>query len=275
MASVSSGNYFLSRSGANSIHRSWLFIQDQSWRSRIFSAFHWIENHRISSKCKYLWVTPLCASEISLSWYPRRQQKYLFLERLWTVLKFWGVWHIAQLCFSWFLLKFYCWKENDGRPWKAFPRRFAFSANQLGFLLSTLQSKLDEKGDFWPYFNSNNRKISVKRWVTQLQTRPAKKLQLLLESRLRLQFSLSRSNLQIRLPKAWIRKVRHNTSSQVFCRRFKMSTFVIVFLWHVLNSSAFRFCYCIINAVFRTKDYLFAELSTCKAVLLVFEFACV
>lgn len=240
VASVSRGNYFLSRSGANSIHRSWLFIQDQSWRSRIFSAFHWIENHRISSKCKYLWVTLLYASEISLSWYPRRHRKYLFLERLWTVLKFWGVWHLGQLCFSWFLLKFYCWKENGCRTWKTFPRRVAFSTNQLGFLLSTLRSKLDEKGDFWQYFKSNNRRISVKKWVTLLQVQPARNLQLLLESRLRLLFFLSRSNLQIRLPKAWIRKVRYNTSSQFFCRRFKMSKFVIVvFLWHVLNSMLF------------------------------------
>lgn len=104
VASVSRGNYFLSRSGANSIHRSWLFIQDQSWRSRIFPAFHWIETHRISSQCKYLWVTPLYASEISLSWYPWRQQKYFFLERLWAILKF-RAFDISLSCalvdFSW------------------------------------------------------------------------------------------------------------------------------------------------------------------------------
>lgn len=54
-----------------------------------------------------------------------------------------------------------------------------------------------------------------------------------------------------------------------------MSTFVIVFLWHVLNSYAFRFCYCIINAVFRTKDCLFPEFSAFQAVLPVFKFVCV
>ena len=59
------------------------------------------------------------------------------------------------------------------------------------------------------------------------------------------------------------------------CRKFKMSTFVIVFLWHVLNSYAFRFCYCIINAVFRTKDCLFPEFSAFQAVLPVFKFVCV
>lgn len=137
VASVSRGNYFLSRSGANSIHRSWLFIQDQSWRSRIFPAFHWIETHRISSKCKYLWVTPLYASEISLSWYPRRQQKYFFLERLWAILKF-RAFDISLSCalvdFSW---SFIVGKKTTVGTWKSFPRRFAFSTNQLGFLLST------------------------------------------------------------------------------------------------------------------------------------------
>ena len=60
-----------------------------------------------------------------------------------------------------------------------------------------------------------------------------------------------------------------------FCWRFKMSLFVLFFLWHVLNSYAFRFCYCIINAVFRTKDCLFPEFSALKVVLPVFKFVCV
>ena len=57
---------------------SWLFIQNESWRSRIFSAFHWIENHRISSECKYLGVTLLSAWEIFSSLCLFRHLKRVF-----------------------------------------------------------------------------------------------------------------------------------------------------------------------------------------------------
>lgn len=53
-----------------------------------------------------------------------------------------------------------------------------------------------------------------------------------------------------------------------------MPSFVIVFsLARFEFIYAFRFCYCIINAVFRTKDCLFAEFTAFKAVLSVFDFA--
>ena len=160
----------------------------------------------------------------------------------------------ALVDFSW---SFIVRKKRTVQPKKRFREGSrSVQINSVSFF-STLWSKLDEKGNFWRYIKSNNRGTSVKTWVTLLQIQPARKLQLLLESRLLPQFLLSRSSLQSHLLKTWIHKVRYQTISQVFCWRFKMSTFVIVFLWHVLNSYAFRFCYCIINAVFRTKDCLF------------------
>lgn len=150
----------------------------------------------------------------------------------------------ALVDFSW---SFIVRKKRTVQPKKRFREGSRSVQIKSVSFFSTLWSKLDEKGDFWRYFKSNNRRTSVKTWVTLLQIQPARKLQLLLESRLRLQFLLSRSSLQSRLLKTWIRKVRYKQCSQVFCRRFKMSTFVTVFLWHVLNSYAFRFCYCIIK----------------------------